>query len=251
MKRHAYLLRYGAWQLLDYLYPAGMVTALIVSLITWVVVTQIHMVQQFQQTRPGSIGFPADLWAAQLPPVFYILAFLGTILAVHGIVSEGRRLGYYRFLFAKPLNPLAYHAQAFVVNGIGFVTLSAVLIAIFSMWIHPVWSWQFLSALALVYLTLGGIGFLISAVARGDGVVLMVVIAVSYSFWSSWEHAVGWRHWAVYALPPVARISGIVTLAFGATTEFPWSSVAWLAGYGLVCFVLGLVVLRFRSFGEA
>jgi hypothetical protein len=250
MRRHAYLGRYAAWQLLDYFYPAGLLTLIIVSLIAWVVVKQIHMLQRIVASHPGAV-LAADPWAAQLPPVFYILAFLGVLLASHGIVSEGRRLRYYRFLFAKPLNPLAYHGQAFVVNGIGFVTLSTLLIALFSFRIHPVWSWQFVPALVVIYLCFGGIGFLLSTLMRGDGLLLMVVIMVAYSLWGSWDAATGWRHWAVRALPPTPRLGDLVTLAFGTTTAFPWESAGWLAGYGLVCFAIGLVVLRFRSFGEA
>lgn len=248
--RHAHLRRYAAWQLFDYFYPAGLVTILISGLITWVVVKQVHVLQRIAAQHPNA-GLAADPWASQLPPVFYILAFLGVLVAVHGIVSEGRRLRYYRFLFAKPLNPLAYHGQAFVVNGLGFVVLASALIGIFSLWVHPVWSWQFVTALAVVYLAFGGIGFLISTLTRGDGLILMVVIMVAYSLWDSWGKASGWRHWVVRALPPMPRVADLVSLAFGKAAAFPWESTLWLAGYGLVCFAIGLVVLRYRSFGEA
>ena len=251
MRRRANLLRYSAWQLLDYLLPAGVTTGGLVALLTWGVVHQVRFMEKLATQRPGLMRMPADVWGQSLPPLLYILIFLGTLLASHGIVSEGRRLGYYRFLFAKPLNPVRFYGQTFAVNGLGFVGLSVVLIALFSYAIHPIWSWQFVTALAVAYLAFAGIGFLLSVLTRGDGAVLIVGLLVTYMLGMSWETSTGWRQWVLEALPPVSRTSDLVKLAFGTLTTFPWHSVLWLAGYGAGCFVLGLIVLRRRSFGEA
>lgn len=251
MRRRANLLRYSAWQLLDYLLPAGVTTGGLVALLTWGIVHQVRFMETVSREHPGLMRMPADPWGQALPPLLYILIFLGTLLAIHGIVSESRRLGYYRFLFAKPLNPVWYYGQTFAVNGFGFVALSALLIAFFSYAIHPIWSWHFVTALVVAYLAFAGIGFLLSVISRGDGAALVVVLLVTYMLGQSWATDTGWRQWVLKALPPVNRTSDLVNLAFGTLTAVPWHSVLWLGGYGAGCFILGLVVLRRRSFGEA
>ena len=59
------------------------------------------------------------------------LVFLGALFAMNGIVANDRKLGFYRFLFAKPVTPSRYYGQAFVLHWAGFMVVIAVLGALY------------------------------------------------------------------------------------------------------------------------
>jgi hypothetical protein len=51
--------------------------------------------------------------------------------------------------------------------------------------------------------------------------------------------------WLLYLFPPLHRTSTVYTAVAGGA-PLPWDLLAWFAGYGVVCFAIGLVVLRHR-----
>ena len=53
---------------------------------------------------------------------------LAVLIALNGIVSTDRKMGYYRFLFSKPVSVVAYYAQLFFVYMAG-VLVSMLLLA--------------------------------------------------------------------------------------------------------------------------
>src|SRR5688500_19525510 len=42
------------------------------------------------------------------------LVSIAVLIALNGIISTDRKLGYYRFMFAKPVSPMRYYGQLFV-----------------------------------------------------------------------------------------------------------------------------------------
>ena len=63
-----------------------------------------------------------------LPPLdwlVHLVALVGSIFATSGLVSDDRSRNYYRFLFAKPLDPIRYYAQAFVLRGLVIILIAA------------------------------------------------------------------------------------------------------------------------------
>ena len=57
----------------------------------------------------------------------------------------------------------------------------------------------------------------------------------------------------LYLLPPLHRanevylsVSGTPVVGSASPGGIPWALVAWLTGYGVVCYVAGLAVLRHR-----
>jgi hypothetical protein len=247
--RRARLVEYVPWIMLDYFTNQGPSTALVVLLIGFL--SLIPVIQGATGT-PVSLGdVPAPIAArilhAMLPP----LVFLGTFFATNGIVANDRKFGHYRFLFAKPVSPPLYYAVTFLVYGIGLLVVSVALLGIWALTVRPMFPIEVLAILPVMYLAYGGIGFLLSAAWRFDWLSLVTVLLVANVGWSVWGDTEGIRHWLLYLLPPVHRAADIYALALGETRAVPWGSIAWLGGYGLLCFVLGMVVIRKRPLGTS
>ena len=43
---------------------------------------------------------------------------LGAFVGAVGVISADRQHGYFRFLFSKPVNVLAYYAQAYLLHAV-------------------------------------------------------------------------------------------------------------------------------------
>lgn len=243
---------YAWWQLRDYLMDKGIAT---------VVVLLFAGSLQFMGLKAGLSGqaLPPDAARSLVVEAFSslvgMLVLLGVLFATNGIVSEDRKLGYYRFLFAKPVGVPQFYAQKFAVNGIGFLLVALLLVLIFhvaasQMLLGGAWELVLPKALfpmlALLFLGLGGIGFLMSAVWRVDWLTFMTIYIVSTTLWQLFEEDAGWRGDAVRALPPLHRLSGIYA-AVVRERPLPTDDVRWIVLYGLACFVIGLIVLRRRE----
>jgi hypothetical protein len=67
-----------------------------------------------------------------------------------------------------------------------------------------------------------------------------------------WGDAEGLRHWVLYLLPPVHRAADVYGIVMRENVrQLPWGSIAWLGGYGLICFVLGMLVIKKRPLGTS
>jgi hypothetical protein len=197
------------------------------------------------------------------------LGFVVVLIAVNRIVSHDRRRGYYRFLFAKPLSVPRYYAQSFAINGVGAVATAAVILAAFAALVHPTFPPGALAFVALYYVALGGIMFLISTLTHLDWVVTAAIWGLAQALravfppWESWYG----RLFDVI-LPPAHRVADVGrVLILGdapslqmAVTGFDTAAlrpgdpaflaaVLWLLGWGAAAFAAGLVVLRKRSMG--
>jgi hypothetical protein len=249
-KRRARLVEYVPWMMRDYFTNQGPSTALVVLLIG--VLSLLPIVK-------GATGVPVNLGDvppaiatrvlhAMLPP----LVFLGTFFATNGIIANDRKFAYYRFLFAKPVSPPRYYAMTFLIYGLGLVAVSLGLLGLWALAVRPMFPIQFFLIVPLMYLAYGGIGFLLSAAWRFDWVSLVMVLFVANVGWSVWGNETGLRHWLLYLLPPVHRAEDVYAMILhepGSGT--PWQSIAWLAGYGLICFAFGLLVIRKRPLGTS
>jgi hypothetical protein len=179
------------------------------------------------------------------------LAFLGAFFATNGIVANDRKLGHYRFLFSKPVRPWQYYGATFLLYGVGLLAVTIVLALIWGSVVRPAVSVELLLIVALMYLVYGGLGFLLSAAWRFDWLSLVTVVLIANLGWWAWVNADGWRRWVLYLLPPVHQDDHVYALLGSLNTEIPWSAIAWLGGYGLICFLLGLVVVHKRPLGTS
>ena len=244
--RNRGLAGYAPWVLRDYLTNQGPSTAIVVLLIAFM---------SFQPVLQNPVG-PATLDSIPLEAarrmqraLFTPLLFLGTFFATNGIIANDRKFSFYRFLFAKPINPLAYYGMVFAIYGIGFLLVTCALLVLWDFLVRPMFPMEIFVILPAMYIAYGGIGFLLSAAWRFDWISLVSVVLVANVGWDTFGRSTHPLHYLLYLLPPAHKTGPLYDLDF--SNPFPWASVAWLVCYGAVCFVLGLVVLRKRPMGTS
>ena len=245
MKRHARLFRYARWQLRDYFLSQGPGTLVVVLLAAYLTLMEIRT-----GAPVGSAHGLGDI-APETARRFFVqiagfLVFLGALFATNGIVANDRKFGYYRFYFAKPVSPPAFYGALFGVNALGFLIVAHVLWLAFVVVVAPIGGRYFTLVVLGLYVGYAGIGFLLSALSRFDWLSLLSVVLAAQFAWGMWADATGVRGALVHLLPPV-HLATPLFVAVANDGAIPWREFAWLSGYGLVCVVLGLVVLRFKS----
>ena len=237
---------YGLWQLRDYIVDRGFSTLL------------IGFILGAQFILPPRMGLQATLgegWAthptgramlmAVVPQLITTFAFLGTLIAVNGIVSNDRRHGYVRFLFAKPVSVVRYYVQAFAASLLGLMAATAVLAGLFALLVAPLIPVQVVLIVLISAVGIGGIGFLLSTLVRSDWLFLSMVLAVSVLARGLYGQAGDWREELLVVLPPLHRLDDIRNPLLAGNAPLALD-VAWVTGYGLACLLLGVIVLRRR-----
>lgn len=239
--RRAHMLRYTPWIARDYLTNQGPSTLIVLLLISFLMMQGAGGMGRFQL-------LPNELVARLVRGLIGTLAFLGTFFATNGIIANDRKFSYYRFLFSKPVSPLVYYGVVFVVYGLGLLVVTAALLGVWSYMIRPMFPLELFPIVLLMYMAYGGIGFLLSAAWRFDWLSLVTVLFVANVLWQVWGETTGIRYWFLHVLPPVHKADAVYAIVMAeAGASIPWSAIAWLGGYGLVCFIIGLAVLRRRS----
>lgn len=250
--------RYGLWQLRDYLMDRGAPTVIVIALFASLTVIGMlstlrrlaeqpdaRMIARYGSMSAGLAAVRHDMSTTYLRGFLGVVVYLGALFAMQGIVSHDRTKGFYRFLFAKPVAPLRYYGQAFWIHAAGFAALMALMAAAYGHFVEPILTATFLAGLVLMWCCYAGITFLFSAIAKYDWLALVVVTLVATLVWGRWKDSGNPLRIFLYLLPPLHRTEEVYR-ALAERTAVPWSLLAWFAGYGLVCFVAALVVLRRR-----
>lgn len=242
MSRASSLARYALWQFRDFVFERG-VAILIISFL-W----GYTLIAPLRGAMGSQMGRASPIWPLMLQGASTLVS-LSVLIALNGIISSDRKLGYYRFLFSKPVNPVLYYAQAFFVGLIGIV-LSMLVLSSLMHTILPIFSIvNFLLYTALIYIAMGGIGFFVSAATRFDWISLAVVWLGSRILRSLYGPKGDWRSKAVELLPPVHKLDEVANSLIGTGTAHA-TDVLWLLGYGALFFVLGLALLRWGSLAD-
>lgn len=237
----ARLVPYAMWQLRDYFASKGFGTILIVALLLFSAYMP-YRAALAAGAGPESVEMVLTMALTQIITSFVLF---GVLFATNGIVSEDRKLGYYRFYFAKPVSVVAFYAQKFVVHLTGFLVLGAVMLAAYSMLLRPAFPPALFPVLALLFVGLGGIGFMLSAVTTADWVSLIGVYIVALIAWTMYGLDDGWRGLLTRLLPPVHKLGEIYT-AVVANEPVPMKWLMWITAYGFGCALAGLWVLSRR-----
>lgn len=249
---------YALWQLRDYIMDRGAPTLIISALLGYATIGPMlpmltrslaHLSPQAIASAGGMEGARAmqlrELTVMFLGSTLGGLVFLGALLAIQGLVANDRKQGYYRFLFTKPLSPVRYYGQAFLIHLAGFLGVMCVLGLIYGLLVFPVLTLPRLGVIAAMFLSYAGIAFMLSAVARWDWLSLVVVATAATYLWDRFGASSNPLARALYLLPPLHRTSEIYSAAAaGSALNLPL--LGWFAGYGTVAFVVALVVLRYR-----
>ncbi|MDQ6768815.1 MAG: hypothetical protein M3Z54_02370 [Gemmatimonadota bacterium] len=230
--------KYSLWQFRDFVIDRGIAILIIGLLWGYTLVAPLRraMGPAFSMS-PSSPTWPLLLTVASS------IVSLSVLIALNGMVSTDRKMGYYRFLFAKPVSVVAYYSQLYVVYMVGVLTAMLVLSGILH-WIVPDFSIvHFLLYTALIYVAMGGIGFFISVATRYDWLTLAAVWLGSWLLRDIYGARPGLPGKLVQLLPPVHKLNDVanVMITNGAA---PASDVMWLLGYGAAFFFLGLLLLR-------
>ena len=232
------LAKYSLWQFRDFVLEKG-ISIVIIGLL-W----------GYLQLLPFRMSFSPEMTPQVITRLVTLLAgsliSIAVLIALNGIISTDRKMGYYRFMFAKPVSPVRYYAQLFVVHLVGLLSGILLLSAVFFVVAGRFSIWNLMLYTTLVYIALGGIGFFISAASRHDWVTLAAVWVGARILRGLYGNGDDWRSKAVELLPPVHKIDTVVGSLI-ATGTAPLQDVLWLGGYGALFFVLGLVVLQRRS----
>jgi hypothetical protein len=257
---------YALWQLRDYAKDRGIPTLVVGTLTGYLGLAPmlVSLPRRATSASPGlaaRFGSADAAYAARMAEfnavfvhsVLGTLIFVGALFAMNGIVANDRKQGYFRFLFAKPVTPSRYYGQAFVVHWAGFLGAMTLLALVYGAVVWPVLTRPLLLVMALMFLCYAGIAFLLSAVARWDWLSLVAVSVVATLLWSRFGESTHPLARLLYLLPPLHRADEVyaaaaasIALAPSAPIVLPWHTLAWLAGYGAICFLGGLVVLRHR-----
>lgn len=246
--RRARLAAYVPWMLRDYLTNQGPATLIVVLLIGYMALMPVL-------DGPLNIPLgdvPTEMAYRILLAILPAFAFLGPFFATNGIIANDRKFSYYRFLFSKPLSPIAYYVTTFLVYGIGVFIVTLVLMAVWALAVRPMFPPMMLAVVAIMYVAFGGIGFLLSAAWRFDWLSLVTVLLVASVAWEQWGDVAGMLRLPLYLLPQVHRASDVYAMvAPRSGASIPWSAILSLGGYGFVSFLLGMVVIRKRPLGTS
>ncbi len=236
--------KYSLWMIRDFALERGIGIIIIGALWGYVMFEPMRRAMGPQWTGDASSPF----WAIALQ-VSSAIVSLSVLIAMNGIVSTDRKNGYYRFMFAKPIDPILYYAEVFAVYMVGVLGAMLILSGLLRL-LFPAFSiLNFLLYAALIYIAMGGIGFFLSVATRFDWLSLAGVWLGSRILRGVYGPKNDWRSKLVELLPPVHRLDDVANSLIGKGTATT-SDVLWLLGYGLLFFALGLVFLRYRSLAD-
>ena len=240
--RRARLWTYLRWQARDFVAERGAPLLIVATLMAFPIVMGLR------ELRSATASSAQATISARYAVValFAEFSLIAVLIGINGVVSNDRVRGYYRFLFAKPVSIPRYYAQAYTVNGLGLlITALGVLGVIYALG-YPVFPARVLFMVALVYVSLGGLGFFYSTLARFDWVLMGAtwgVAQVLRAVYPANESRAGKVLDVI--LPPFHRLREVgQQLARGESADA--GMLAWLLGWGIACFMLGLFMLRRR-----
>ncbi len=238
------LARYSVWQFRDFVMDRAIAIVIIGMLWGYVLIEPMRLTMG----AAFAVGPLSPTWPLVIMVTSSVVS-LAVLIALNGIVSTDRKMGYYRFLFSKPVSPVAYYAQLFFVYMAGVLICMLLLSGVLHMVVPAFRIFYFLLYAAIIYIAMGGIGFFLSVATRFDWVTLAAVWLGSRILRDLYGAKPGWRSKAVELLPPVHKLND-VSLSMITNGTAHTSDVLWLLGYGALFFALGLLILRRGSLAD-
>jgi hypothetical protein len=244
------LTAYAGYQLRDYFAGRALPTLMATGLAAWALAA-VRGVTLSDLDPAGGID-ARDRIQETFELVLAVFAFVAGVAAAHGVVAHHRSRGYDRLLLSRPINPVRYYTQGFVVAGIGAVILGTVAAEVYAVAVHPVSLPGVAGYVGLAWLLIGGLAFLLSTVTALYLPILSLVLAADLAL----DHfagplstaGAGSAAAAIQFMLPPAHVLVALRGAFARGLLVDPRAIAWPAGFGVACIVAAMVLLRRRPF---
>ena len=181
-----------------------------------------------------------------------IFAFIAGAVAAQGLVSRHRSREYDRVLFSCPISPVRYYSQGFVIAGVGGVILATVGAEVYAAAVHPVSLPGVAGYVALAWVLVGGLAFLLSALTVFHlpllALLLAADLAVDHYMTELSRVGAGTVAATVQYLLPPAHVLVTLRGAFSRGFLVDPRVLVWPVGYGVACIVIAVILLRRRPF---
>ena len=243
------LLRYLRWQLQDFIKHRAIIILPLALIGLWIAHHNYDpMILEKAQRNGRDLGVTEpQLFRGLVLMASVLLGVGGSIISAFGIVSREREGGHQRFLFAKPVRVTSYYLQTFVVNGIGLLATSAVVLALTSrVFLRPVPMLEPLLGIGTAYVVVGGLAFLLSTLIRFEFVLTLVLVGVSIGLRELAREGHWWAIMTSWILPPFEKLIAFGPEQIGRRPTM-LSAVGTLLTYGATYIALGVAVLKRRS----
>jgi ABC-type multidrug transport system permease subunit len=176
---------------------------------------------------------------------------LGAFVGAVGLISMDRQQGYFRFLFSKPVNVLAYYAQTYLLHAIVYVAVFGVIVWVFGAYTIHFSIHRSMEAAVLTFALIGGVGLLLGALTRYDaaGLIAVYVLALILQQMMAAPNSLpngGLPQWLVYVakgLPPAGKLDALRNHLY-AGEALDMAQLWHVLGYGGGAAIVGFILLR-------
>ncbi len=242
------LLRYARYQVVEFV-----VHRLTLPLILLAFAAGLPTYLRMKGTPPGWIQSPQGMNLAKQMFSQSITLFLplGAFVGAVGVISTDRQHGYFRFLFSKPVNVVAYYAQTYLLHVLVYVAVFGLIVGGFGAYTIHFSVHRSMEAALLTFVLIGGLGLLLGSLTRFDSAALIVVyiLAMILQQLVASPNALpngglpAWLADLAKGLPPVLKLDQLRDHMYAGTALD--SAQLWhVLGYGGVAAVIGIVLLR-------
>ena len=242
------LLRYSRYQLPDFL-----TQRLALPLILLAFAAGLPTYLMTKNTPPGWMQSPQGINLAHQMFMQSITLYLplGAFVGAVGVISSDRQRGYFRFLFSKPVNVLAYYAQTYLVHAAVYVAVFGVIVWTFSQYTTHFSVHRSMEAAALTFVLVGGVGLMLGALTRADaaGLIALYVLSLMLHQLMAAPNGLkngglpGWHVLIAKVLPPVHKLDEIRNHLYAAQ-PIDMAHLWHVIGYGGVAAAVGFLLLR-------
>jgi len=242
---------YAALQLRDFLVGRAPLLFLATGLTVWALL-RVNGVTLAAFDAAAGVGGRDAAWRA-FADALGAYAVLGAVFTAQSLVARDRWRGFDRLLFSRPLNPVRYYIQAFVMAGVAVVGLAVLAAGLFSVVAYPVSVPGVAAYVALTWFSLGTFAFALTTVTTYHLPIVIGVLGGALLV-DRFERALGEPNTLAgvidatqYLLPPAHVIVALrEPFARGLFVGPP--VLAWPLAFGALCLTLAALVLSRRPF---
>lgn len=240
----ARLLRYGRYQLPDFV-----LQRLTLPLILLAFAAGLPTYLMTRNTPPGWMQSAQGIMLAKqmFSQAITLYLPLGAFVGAVGVISTDRQQGYFRFLFSRPVNVLAYYAQTYALHAFVYVAVFGVIVWAFGAYTIHFSIHRSMEAAALTFALIGGVGLLLGALTRYDGAGLIAAYVLALILRQLTASPNGglpqWLAWVAKVLPPADTLDALRNHLY-AGDALDAAQLWHVLGYGGGAAIAGFILLR-------